>query len=70
MLAQVIIDGCKREYEIVGEDEIKRISKLPCMTMTKETGEYTKNGSNYSLELEFTNRVKMKLRVIYLNEKH
>ena len=33
-------------------------------------GEYTKNGSNYSLELEFTNRVKMKLRVIYLNEKY
>lgn len=36
VLAQVIIDGCKREYEIVGEDEIKRISKLPCMTMRKE----------------------------------
>ena len=36
VLAQVIIDGCKREYEIIGEDEIKRISKLPCMTLTKE----------------------------------
>lgn len=34
-LAQVIIDGCKREYEIDGEEEIKRISKLPCMTLTK-----------------------------------
>ena len=32
---QVIIDGCKREYEIDGEEEIKRISKLPCMTLTK-----------------------------------
>ena len=35
VLAQVIIDGCKREYEIAGEDEIKRISKLPCMTLKK-----------------------------------
>ena len=34
-LAQVIIDGCKREYEIDGEEEIKRISKLPCMSLTK-----------------------------------
>lgn len=32
---QVIIDGCKREYEIDGEEEIKRISKLPCMSLTK-----------------------------------
>ena len=35
VLAQVIIDGCKRVYEIDGEDEIKRISKLPCMSLTK-----------------------------------
>lgn len=35
VLAQVIIDGCKREYEIDGEEEIKRISKLPCMSLTK-----------------------------------
>ncbi len=34
-LAQVIIDGCKREYEIDGEEEIKRISKLPCMSLIK-----------------------------------
>ena len=32
---QIIIDGCKREYEIDGEDEIKRISQLPCMSLTK-----------------------------------
>ena len=35
VLAQVIIDGCKRVYEIDGEDEIKRISQLPCMSLTK-----------------------------------
>ena len=36
VLAQVIIDGCKRVYEIDGEDEIKRISKLSCMSLTKD----------------------------------
>ena len=35
VLAQLIIDGCKRTYEINGEEEIKRISKLPCMSLTK-----------------------------------
>ena len=35
VLAQVIIDGCKREYEINGEEEIKRISKLSCMSLTR-----------------------------------
>lgn len=35
VLAQLIIDGCKRTYEINGEEEIKRISKLPCMHLTK-----------------------------------
>ena len=35
VLAQLVIDSCKRSYEIDGEDEIKRISKLPCMTLTK-----------------------------------
>lgn len=31
VLAQVIIDGCKREYEVDALDEIKRIKKLNCM---------------------------------------
>lgn len=39
VLAQVIIDGCKRVYEIDGEDEIKRISQLPCMSLTKTVEE-------------------------------
>lgn len=33
VLAQVIIDSCKREYEVDGMEEIKRIQKLPCMQM-------------------------------------
>ena len=35
VLAQLVIDSCKRSFEIDGEEEIKRISKLPCMTLTK-----------------------------------
>lgn len=38
VLAQVIIDGCKREYEIDGNKEIDRISKLSCMCITKTVG--------------------------------
>lgn len=35
VLAQVIIDGCKREYEVNALDEIKRIKKLPCIDRYK-----------------------------------
>lgn len=45
VLAQVIIDGCKRVYEIDGEDEIKRISQLPSMTLTKKTEDGGDSGS-------------------------
>lgn len=38
VVAQIIIDGCKREYEISGVEEIKRISKLSCMTLTDKNG--------------------------------
>lgn len=38
VLAQVIIDGCKREYEIDGNKEIDRISKLPCMSIKRIVG--------------------------------
>jgi len=35
VLAQVVIDGCKREYEIDANKEIIRISKMDCMTIKK-----------------------------------
>jgi len=35
VIAQVEIDSCKREYEIGGSEEIKRIKKLPCMQKYK-----------------------------------
>lgn len=66
VVAQIVIDSCKRLYEIDGEDEIKRISKMPCMTLTKETGQFTKSGKpkltkcdfpafmKYTKEIKFT----------------
>jgi hypothetical protein len=38
VLAQVIIDGCKREYDVSGTDEIKRLRELSSMKyiLTKE----------------------------------
>lgn len=36
VLAQVIIDGCKREYEVDALAEIVRIKKMNCMQMFKE----------------------------------
>jgi hypothetical protein len=68
VLAQVIIDGCKREYEIIGEDEVKRISKLPCMTMTKETGEYTKNGKPKVAKCDFPEFMKYTKEIKYTKD--
>lgn len=50
VLAQVIIDGCKRVYEIDGEDEIKRISQLPCMSLTKTIEE---DGRHKTIKCDF-----------------
>lgn len=47
VLAQVIIDGCKREYEIDGIKEIERISKLDCMSIKKEYGETSSGKPKY-----------------------
>lgn len=43
VLAQIIIDSCKREYEIDGNREIDRISKLDCMSIKQVCG-FTKTG--------------------------
>lgn len=77
VLAQVIIDGCKREYEIDGNKEIDRISKLPCMNMISEgkkcdfpefmkyTREikYTKNGKELPQEEIDESKSKLKNRI-------
>lgn len=51
VLAQVIIDSCKRLYEIDGIKEIDRISKLPCMSMKKEV--IDKNGNKRMKKCDF-----------------
>lgn len=51
VLAQVIIDGCKREYEIDGMKEIDRISKMPCMKLTKQVVD--ENGRIKSVKFDF-----------------
>lgn len=55
VLAQVIIDGCKREYEIDGNKEIDRISKLKCMTM-KIAG--TKKKCDFPEFMKYTREIK------------
>lgn len=52
VLAQVVIDGCKREYEIDGNKEIDRISKMPCMTLKKPCG-LTKSGKQKYIKYDF-----------------
>lgn len=37
VIAQVLIDGCKREYEVDGMKELDRISKMNCMSIKKES---------------------------------
>ena len=51
VLAQLVIDSCKRSYEIDGEDEIKRISKLPCMALTKSVED--ENGKPKKIKCDF-----------------
>ena len=68
VLAQVIIDGCKREYEIAGIEEVKRISKLPCMTMTKEIGQHTQNGKPKKVKCDFPAFMKYTREVKYTKD--
>lgn len=61
-LAQVVIDSCKREYEIDGSAELKRISKLPCMQLTKTTETDTGKIKTYKCDfpafMKFTKEIK------------
>lgn len=62
VLAQVIIDGCKREYEVDGVEEIKRIKKLDCMKMTvdvvNDNGVKHKQRSDFPEFMRYTKKVK------------
>lgn len=39
VLAQVVIDGCKREYEVDAITEIERIKKMNCMSLFDDDGD-------------------------------
>jgi len=62
VLAQVIIDGCKREYEIDGMEEINRISKLDCMTLTRlfidNEGKIKKKKCDFPEFMKYTREIK------------
>ncbi len=68
VLAQVIIDGCKREYEINGEEEIKRISRLRCMSFTRETEESAKSGKPQTIKCDFPRFMKYTREIKYTKD--
>lgn len=49
VLAQIIIDGCKREYEIDAPTEIERIKNLDCMNLKKTV---IKNGKEKAIRCD------------------
>lgn len=67
VLAQVIIDGCKREYEIDGNKEIDRISKLQSMTIKKECGE-VKSGKVKKMKYDFPEFMKYTREIKYTKD--
>lgn len=79
VLAQVIIDGCKREYEVDAIEEIKRIKKLPCMRQYVEIKDENGNVKNikrdfpifmkYTKKIQYTKNGKERERSIIKEEK-
>lgn len=63
VLAQVVIDGCKREYEIDAMKEIDRISKMPCMKLTRsgvnKEGRIVKKKYDFPEFMRYTRTVKI-----------
>lgn len=63
VLAQIIIDGCKREYEVDGIREIARIKKIPCMIKKVEIeqpdGKIKKQLKDYPRFMSYTKEVKV-----------
>lgn len=78
VLAQLIIDSCKREYEVDSIAEIERIKKLPCMNPTDMYGNKkdfpqfmkytrpiptTKNGKDISFDVVIESKKKLNNRI-------
>lgn len=66
VVAQIIIDSCKREYEIDGNDEIKRISRLPCMSFTKSI--VTDDGGIKTIKNDFPEFMKYTREIKYTKD--
>ena len=66
VLAQLVIDSCKRSYEIDGEDEIKRISQLPCMSLIKQIED--ENGKIKSIKCDFPEFMKYTREIPYTKD--
>lgn len=65
-LAQIVIDSCKRSFEIDGEEEIKRISKLPCMSLTKTIE--TDDGKLKTVKCDFPEFMKYTREIKYTKD--
>ena len=61
VLAQVIIDGCKREYEVDALNEIKRIKKLNCMNrfieLENDDGNIIKQKMDFPEFMRYTRKI-------------
>ena len=66
VLAQLVIDSCKRSYEIDGEDEIKRISQLPCMSLTKQIED--ESGKIKTIKCDFPEFMKYTREIKYTKD--
>ncbi len=64
VVAQLIIDGCKREYEIDGNKEIDRISRMRCMTLRKVI-EDSDSGKKRSIKYDFPEFMKYTREIKY-----
>jgi hypothetical protein len=58
VIAQIVIDSCKREYEIDGEAEMKRISKSPYMVIKKKTANGKSFKCDFPLFMKYTREIK------------
>ena len=65
VLAQIVIDSCKREYEIDANQEIERIASLPYMTMTRET---ERNGKTKTIKYDFPKFMKYTREIKYTKD--
>lgn len=66
VVAQLVIDSCKRTFEIDGEDEIKRISQLPCMSLTKQIED--ENGKIKTIKCDFPEFMKYTREIPYTKD--